>query len=536
MPGFGNYPFGSYSFGDINWPEIVTYEKLPSRWRERDADLGFPLRDFLDPYQRELDALRFKIRELNNQRDPLDAIAIGLNATIEIESSVVIQDDFWGRTIDVTVAIGEDISAIGIGWTTTVEVPVAAGTEVRTYKVVRVTSRNEPDTRNKLLLAGPSVPIGVTEAVFRNPSLLKLLGMDFGIEVDNEEPESFQRSTVKNSVRLRALKGSAKGYAVRGDMAGFKVDAIGLYRQSSQVLSIPADRRYEIPAGSGQFYTDVPPQAIRFDEIPSDIQTDDPDLGTIPILDFAYLFTDTSGNLQSPGLTFSENVLVGYQVPDAAPVPPADLIAVVSSSPALQPVLDALMIGEAWNVTVTMTQAQRDLVGFISRGVFILKDNVTGDEFYIEREESYVGGSSMWTVTTSGPIPPPNSDYKLKYFPTMALSCSWCRSNVMVFEIENTPALIAGLGGDGAAIQRVYERLLVKLLRLVPIHVRVGAIIKRINFEVDAGIPASVTLGVTGSIIFMSAPFQAYYDIVAADVIPVDSIGPTITMTVVTTP
>lgn len=534
MPGFGNFPFGSYSFGNINWPELVTYKSLPNRWREKDAELGYPQRDFLDPYQRELDQLRFKIRDLPKQRDPLDAIATNLNATIDIDSSEVIDDDFWGRTIDVTVSIGEDISAIGIGWVTTVEA-AAPDTGVRTYKVVRITSRNEPDSRNKLLLAGPSVPVGVTEVEFRNPSLLKLLGKDFGIDIDDEEPESFQRSTVKNAVQLRGLKGSHKGYEIRGDMAGFKVNAIGLYRQSSQVLSIPADRRYELPGGSGNYYTDVPPQAIRFDEIPADVQTNDPDLGTIPILDFTYLFTDTSGNLQSPGLTFSENVLVGFQSPGAAPVPPGDLITVTASGPASQATLDALMIGEAWNVTVTMTQAQRDIVGFISRGVFILKDNVTGDEFYIEREESFDGGSTTWMVTTSGPIPPPNSDYKLKYFPTMALSCSWCRANVMVFEIENTPELIAGLGGDGAAIQRVYERLLVKLLRLVPIHVRVGAIIKRINFEVDASVQ-SVTLGVTGTIIFMSTPFQAYYDIVAADVIPVDSIGPTITMTVVTTP
>lgn len=623
MPGFGDEAFGEYSFGEYNWPRRVTYDSLPTKWRDRDEAQGYPLRDFLTGYEEELDEVRIKVRRIPDQRNPLVAIATERQFTVNIDGSEVIQDEFWGKTVLVTISNGEDISDLGQGYTCIVENP-ADPSDIRTYTVVRIRERNEPDTRNEVLLRGVPLELVNTEVTFRHPSMLKNLAGDWGVLIDDAEPIQFQRSQVANAVKLRAIKSNEKSYAVRGDMAGFVVEAIGLYRFVDSALDLPAGSVFELPAGSGQFYTSLKPQRIKYDEIPADVRFDDPDAGTVSLVDNDLLFFDNSGDGKNPALAYSENVLAGYFDGFANP---ADLISWVSSTavsdsdpftdsgattvPAFDgietefeiqiskaPVVagsvtvdtsagvgsedftdngDGTLNGDngggglidyqtgvvnltygtapaggltvdvgfgfdtksdiaagdtLYRVALSMTQEQRNLIGYISKGVFILENDLTGEEHYIEAEDSFAGG--VWTVFTA--TDPGAGDYKVKYVPTIRTSCDWCRSNVMVLRIENTQALVDGFNGDGSLVQAAFERMLIKLKKLIPIHVRLGAVVKKISFTVT-GPPQSVSLSIATTVA-MTASFQAYYDIIPADEIFTDSLGPggQVSLTVTTTP
>ena len=312
MPGFGSGPFGAYRFGHYNWPKRVTYDSLPFRHRERDEVEGFPQRMYLSAFEEELDESRTKIREVLDQRDPNKAIASDSAFSVVIDSSSVVDDSFWGTSVLAIVSSGEDISSIGPGWVCSVT-SSTDGDDIRIYKVLRIRTRNEPDTRNEILLRGVPEVLLNTTIVLRQPSMLKLLGRDFNVIVDDEEPIQFQRSAVANAVALRGIKSNAQSYSIRGDMAGFNVSALGLWRVEGVPPSdVPSNTVYELPTGSGKFYTTIAPRSIKFDEIPSDVEFDDPDLGTIGILDYDLLFPDASGDNLSPGAAFAENVLEGF--------------------------------------------------------------------------------------------------------------------------------------------------------------------------------------------------------------------------------
>lgn len=67
-------------------------------------------------------------------------------------------------------------------------------------------------------------------AVLRPPSLIETFGEDFGIEVDQHEPEVFQRSSVFNVEQWLKLKGAQRSYDIIGKIAGYRVVAFGLWR------------------------------------------------------------------------------------------------------------------------------------------------------------------------------------------------------------------------------------------------------------------------------------------------------------------
>lgn len=290
----------------------MTYDSLPNRHREFDENEGFPQRTFLEAYEEELDQTRFKVRGVLDQRDPNKAIASDSAFTIDIDTSSVVVDDFWGESVLVEVSVGEDITTIGPGWICTVTSSSDAN-DIRAYKVLRVRTRNEPETRNEILLRGVPEVLLNTEVVLRPPSMLNNLAKDHNVIIDDEEPIQFQRSAVANAVALRSIKSNEQSYSIRGDMAGFDVTALGLWRIPDPVpADLPSPNVFELPSGSGKFYTTIDPRNIKFDEIAGDIEFDDPDLGVISMVDFELLFADSSGDNLSPASAFAENVLEGF--------------------------------------------------------------------------------------------------------------------------------------------------------------------------------------------------------------------------------
>jgi hypothetical protein len=81
-------------------------------------------------------------------------------------------------------------------------------------------------------ISGPAVVADAADGAvtLRPPSLIGFLGADFGIEVDLHEPESFQRSSVRDAHQWMDRKGAQKSYDIIGKISGFRVVAYPLWR------------------------------------------------------------------------------------------------------------------------------------------------------------------------------------------------------------------------------------------------------------------------------------------------------------------
>lgn len=78
----------------------------------------------------------------------------------------------------------------------------------------------------------------LTRLQARAPTLITLLGNDFGVTVDTQESEARQRSFVRNIHQWIELKGTEEGYWVTGAISGFDVTTQALYRISMDWLSL----------------------------------------------------------------------------------------------------------------------------------------------------------------------------------------------------------------------------------------------------------------------------------------------------------
>ena len=72
MPGFGEGPFGSGSFGEWPWSLVTIVEGIPNVYREQDEEIGEGvLKALLESVTYTMDGLRRKIRDYDDLRDPL---------------------------------------------------------------------------------------------------------------------------------------------------------------------------------------------------------------------------------------------------------------------------------------------------------------------------------------------------------------------------------------------------------------------------------------------------------------------------------
>ena len=72
MPGFGEGPFGSGSFGEWPWSLVTIVDGIPNVYQEQDEEIGQGvLRALLEGVTYSMDGLRRKIRDYDDLRDPL---------------------------------------------------------------------------------------------------------------------------------------------------------------------------------------------------------------------------------------------------------------------------------------------------------------------------------------------------------------------------------------------------------------------------------------------------------------------------------
>lgn len=118
------------------------------------------------------------------------------------------------------------------------------------------------DSVNRVSTAIDAVPDQVDVDKVRQ-DILKSLGTTIGINVDDSEPVGFQRSLVGQAVQFYRIKGTDTAYKIRGKISGFGVEMINLYALAPiWVPYFSIDNLFELPAGSGNFYTDSPPGSV----------------------------------------------------------------------------------------------------------------------------------------------------------------------------------------------------------------------------------------------------------------------------------
>lgn len=93
--------------------------------------------------------------------------------------------------------------------------------------------------------------------------LIVHLGRTIGVEIDDAEPAEYRRALVANAVLFYRIKGTVQSYKVRGKISGFDIDVFNMFRIDPSLIPLfdPEDI-FEIPFGSGIWYTDQPPGAV----------------------------------------------------------------------------------------------------------------------------------------------------------------------------------------------------------------------------------------------------------------------------------
>ena len=495
MSGFGRYPFGQGPFGSFDWAKQVLFWDIPESDRQLDsANPDTPLENWADSCKPLFDELLTFAREFETLRDP-DYVRTQFQDVISVTLlSAEVEED--GRTVRVIVDDPDPsdplvpLGRTSVGWILT----DASGREFTVNQVHKLSSA--------IIVTGNILPVtGVSptgDAVLQPPSLIDIFGEDFAVKIDRHDPEVFQRSMVKNAWQLYGMKGAENAYDVVGKMAGYEVVALPLWRVNPVPSAIPSSHVYEIPVGSGKYYTDYPPARPRFDEVAADV---------IPLDKFCW---------EEPSWTSEGIVPPPGPLPDGTSV--SDAIGSYTQGITIASTTD---LGDGrWRIEVSGA----DLWPIASHGRWYATFTDPGadsGQFWLETTPVDLGGGSWTFEVLAGTSPTFGTTVDIDYQCDNQETCSYCKASLIRVEVRPTEIL----NEPDALLDGILERLRDRILAIVPIHVRLVDIVHIIG-------PTSVALGVAGTHLVVAASQQRslfayaglgyYYDIFPADVIQVD--------------
>lgn len=416
-----------------------------------------------------------------------------------VTSAVAVVDADYGPTIEFEFENGTNLAYLGVGYTAVFTV----GGVDYSYEVARLRTRNADDsaaTRNGALCYGMSVPDATVVVPpyllwFQQPSALQYLTADFGLIYDDNDPQFFRRSLVRNVAQYVMQKASQKGYQIRGNVAGFNVTAQSLYAldASSAPTGLPSGSVFLY---SGGYYTSIPPRRFHFDEIPADIEFIDPESGASVYPMDELLYTDGSVDGFSPAYSVAQCVTENY-------VGTSGILPIALSSTAASPAtLATYSLPYGYEVVVQFASAD-DHAAFtvLGAGTFALSGPsgaVPEEQYFIEAELAWNVGLLQATYLIGIPantIPVGVAEsYCILYAPPVLTDCAYCKSYRIRVVANPTARLYADLGGSGVLVNDALERLLVKLRReQLPIHAAIA--------EAVLEVVASATLSPTATIV-----------------------------------
>jgi hypothetical protein len=544
----------------------VLFYDLPYIDRKLDAENpDSPLENFIDSIRPAFDEILTFASDFEQLRDPMSVrTKYQDNISIEISDVEAATD---GRTVRVTVVDPDTsdpfnpLDRTSVGWT-------LIDDENNEFIVNEVHKLSSAFT-----VVGNVLPV-VGDAILRPPVLIDLLAGDFGIEVDQHDPEVYQRSAVKNVFQWLSLKGVERAYDIIGKIAGYRVTAEGLWRlSSSDYDSIPLNRIYELPIGSGNYYTDLDPTRPFFDEIPADIipldmfcwetpdwTTEDIQPPNGPLPDETSVSDSISYSLQNLSIYSTTDLGDGYwqvvvdkvddtgdDITGSAPtmylndasalfyqnmVGNKIIISGATSSDndgefLITEYVNSRIIGyynpngvaEAFAGTWTFDCKADEKIIDIGRWYLNFPSGDDGD-FYIE-EMPTVLSNRYYLEILAGDSPTFGSTVNINYQCHIDDSCGFCRASAV--RVEMTPTEI--LSDPEALLDNALERMVNKILKVIPIHVRLQNLIHVVGpVEANVAVEGShiyATVSQTSNF-FTYASIGYYFDIVPADELEVD--------------
>ena len=499
MPGFGSGSFGSGGFGAYDWAKRVLFYDLPEipdrSFDDPEHGGDGSLEKWADSVKPLFDELLTFASDFEQLRDP-DSIRTQFQDNISVRL-VSAEVEETGRTVRVEVFdpdADDPLNPLGrtsVGW-------ILTDSDGREFTVTRVHKLS-----NAVIIVGNILPnTGASptgDAILRPPSLIEFLGNDYGTEIDRHDPEVFQRAAVRNAWQWYAMKGAERAYEVVGLIAGYVVQALPLWRICGEEHgSVPPNHVYEIPEGSGKYYTDYAPTRPLFSEVAADVIPLDmlcwetPDWTTEGIepppgpLPDGTLVSDAIGSY-TQGLVISGTTDLGNGLWEIE-VNGADLWPIVWQ--------------EQWYATFPAGDA---------------------GQFWLESKPvEFPVGSGVWTFTVmAGTAPTFGATVNIDYECQEVTSFCYCKASVI--RVEITPGEI--LNEPTARLDGALERVRDRILAVVPVHVRVADLVHIVG-------PADLNVGVAGQhlilngaqqrALFSYLPVGYYFDIVPADELEVD--------------
>lgn len=448
---------------------------------------------------------------------------------VEVESyadytQVYYPDQADRAMVELTVAPGIDLEPLGIGYiaklvvSSTITPGAPSSSQVTTsqysFKVLRITRRNDPETRDVLLCQGrvfddtdPDLPDPIV-LTFEQPSLLFELTQDFGMEPDDNLPTALQRSGAKNVVEFIKLKASKRGYEIRSEENGFNATVQGLYHLCADP-GLPVAKIHHLVDPNDplvtRMYTDAPPKQVRYDQISADVEGTDYETGASVFMTDEYVFDDATRPFGESPLKSFLNRVFSIFVSAVSPVP--------------QSVLDSYGLPYGQYISGYIDPVDRALVGDVSGGDFSITGMWPGAPtpptgfdpdhvFPVEVEHLYDPATWLfrWIIgvppTVTIPLGPlMYTEYYLAYDPPVSMNCCWCKSHVIRILLEPTTAFLASGDYTGAQVSAAIERLVERIVsEQLPVHARLGEVVLAQSIAVKWP-DVSVTVGATSIVV-----------------------------------
>lgn len=486
MPGIGSGPFGSGPFGTYDWARQVLYRDWPETDRSRDEEFDYALRNWTESMGPLFEEVLTFTRDFEQLRDP-DSIRTQFqdNLPVTISSSAV---EVTNRTVRVEVVDPDPsdplvpLGRTSVGW-------ILKDADGREFTVNEVHKLSAAFT-----VKGNILPTAGA-ATLRPPALIGFLGADYGLTIDQHDAEVFQRRFASSAFQWLSLKGIQRAYKIIGLVAGYDVVAYRLWSMPNPPPSfIPADHLFEIPDGSGVWYTDLEPRMPLFDEVAADVVPTD-----------VFCWED-----RGDGVTWGEQIGETMQ----------GLAITGTSFDAVTGIWTIILTGDLWPIASAGLVTETDASGW--RATFPGGDS---GNYPLEADPVEVAPGS-WEIQVVAPSTfTAGATINIDYECPIVIVCWWCpasaiRVTIVPDEVLNEPESL---------LDDALARMVRKVLLVVPIHVRLTQL-SHIVGPVTAAVQVDLTPG-PGHIyatadqirsLFAFASVGYYFDIVEADVIETD--------------
>ena len=381
----------------------------------------------------------------------------------------------------------------------------------------------------------------------RPQEMINQLALDYGFEIDANESEDFQRSSIINVWKWLELKGSIRAFQIRGLISGFNVTIFPLWKTQS-VGGFPIGSYSQ---RNGDYFTRLPPARGRFDDMPADvIPTDTFCWESIDILKENVTVDSVVENLDGTWtVTLDPTEVLDYisslgnwKLVDARDswetIANGDggrqTFVAVFSEPECSPGTLSIRYTSSSTLYTITDDGFGNLIGDVDDGGVNTVDYDSGDlnfkclhipddatvleaqykrEFWIES----LGGGSPETVSLNtyevGPVGGSGgfpATFAIRYVCDYLETCSYCKTNFISGEIE------AGeiLNDPGADVGGSMVRMARKLYDVIPAHVEFFSLVYKTFVEAEVSYTVDVDLSPLARVF---APMKAHFDTITAD-------------------